>query len=485
MRIEHRAKIYLIIFVFLLNACAADGDLGGSDLQSQNSPANHREGTIDEPIFKGKIFVSESGMQHQQTVVLVHGIGDNAARDWDALVPVLQQSFHVIRFDLPGFGRSSKQKTLYTPEKYALVLKYVIDSYAKKPVYLVGHSLGGAISLRYAAIYPKDIARLILVDVSGVLHKLAYSEYLSELALGRMPTFYRDQKRNLKNFTGNLLEKMHNLTSKGEDLFGDSNVNPSELEISSPSEIAAYGLMQENFGALLEKVRAPTLIIWGAKDTIASIRVAKTLATTIPDAALVVMDYAAHVPMKDAPLVFNRLVQQQLSADGPQLMKLQAQHRYGLVPKNSLNTKRVGRCDKQRRMIFEGEYARLEIRDCKDVVIRNAHVGEVVVSNSWVDIENSQILGQKYGLLVRRARITLTASRIQAENAIGVATSRLDIVGTTLIGKKFAVTAIREWEGKKIKPKTTIVVLSVSRAQSPQYRGVLHGSRRVKLEQPL
>ena len=60
------------------NAAAADAKAAAAPLGDQT--------VIQEPVFQGRAVIYESGRQHKQSVVLIHGIGDNGARDWQALI---------------------------------------------------------------------------------------------------------------------------------------------------------------------------------------------------------------------------------------------------------------------------------------------------------------------------------------------------------------------------------------------------------------
>ena len=127
------------------------------------------ETVLREPVFHGQAHVYTAGPEDAPTVVLVHGIGANAARDWTELTAVLAKDFKVSSFDLPGFGRSSKGNERYTPKNYAAFVHYVVEKRVhKRPFFLIGYSMGGAIALRYAALYPQDVQALVLADVPGV-----------------------------------------------------------------------------------------------------------------------------------------------------------------------------------------------------------------------------------------------------------------------------------------------------------------------------
>ena len=82
---------------------------------------------VYEPVFGGETYVYETGKSHPKSIILVHGVGEEAASIWIKLMEVLAESYHVIAFDLPGFGKSNTQNVLYSPEKYSQFIKWVKD----------------------------------------------------------------------------------------------------------------------------------------------------------------------------------------------------------------------------------------------------------------------------------------------------------------------------------------------------------------------
>ena len=75
---------------------------------------------VKEPVFGGRIAVYRAGPKDAaQAVVLVHGLGKAAARDWENLIPVLAQRYAVYAVDLPGFGFSDKGNHHYSPDNMA------------------------------------------------------------------------------------------------------------------------------------------------------------------------------------------------------------------------------------------------------------------------------------------------------------------------------------------------------------------------------
>src|SRR5882672_1522432 len=99
---------------------------------------------IDEPVFGGQMVVYEAGRGNAREILLVHGIGDEAARDFRDHIAWLKKSFHVVAVDLPGFGASDKANVLYSPANYALVLKHVVGRRIEN-VRLVGSPESGQV----------------------------------------------------------------------------------------------------------------------------------------------------------------------------------------------------------------------------------------------------------------------------------------------------------------------------------------------------
>ncbi len=96
----------------------------------------------------------------------------------------LKDNYYVITFDLPGFGKSSKDNVEYTPERSAQVLDFLVSKFLdNRQFYLVGHSMGGAISLRSATLHQDKIKKLFVIDSAGILHKDSYGEFMIKIKL--------------------------------------------------------------------------------------------------------------------------------------------------------------------------------------------------------------------------------------------------------------------------------------------------------------
>jgi pimeloyl-ACP methyl ester carboxylesterase len=101
-------------------------------------------------------------------VVLVHGARDHA-RSWDWIADVLRHEWHVVVPDLRGHGDSSwSPDGAYIMPYYVSDLAQLIHQLGSEPVTIVAHSLGGAISLRYAGLYPERVSKLVAIEGLGL-----------------------------------------------------------------------------------------------------------------------------------------------------------------------------------------------------------------------------------------------------------------------------------------------------------------------------
>lgn len=406
---------------------------------------------VSEPVFEGRVCFHESNGGAAQTVVLVHGIG-GSADDWAAQIPLLAERYHVLALDLPGFGDSDGGSKHYTPENYAAVLHHLVGLRARLPILLIGHSLGGAVALNYAALHPDAVRRLVVADVAGILHRLAYNKFLVGNWLHGRSAEPRWSSELLQSFAGKFLEGMERFPFDSEDMLD----TPYGEGDGAERRIAAMALLDADFAPLLPRVTAPVLVLWGSEDRTAPLRTAEVLLRRLPRAWLEIIDGAGHVPMSAQPQLFNQHLLGFLSGDLPPPP---------VAREVAGDGERIGRCERQRNVRFEGRYRRIELHGCGDVHIENAHIGELYVFESRVNVEHSHIGGGELAVDVIGSDVKMTVVRLEGEVALRTARSRLDLAAVDIQASEAAVTAV----------SNSKAVFSLCRASSPHHQGDLHG----------
>jgi len=430
---------------------------------SDDDPAGARAIRIEEPVFKGHAYVYEAGKEHARSILLVHGLGDEGARDYRHQIPWLAQSFHVIAVDLPGFARSAKSNAPYTPGNYAAFLKFVADRFVRGPFVLVGHSMGGVVALRYAALHPNDVERLVVVDTPGILYRYALSSnYISRLGLDFLPSGL-DPFAPLTRLARTLLGRVERSNFDLEIILSTGILREKVLG-GDPNRIAGLAVALEDMSKVLPGIKVETLVIWGREDKIAQPRTGRLLAGKLARSQLVVIDEAGHEPMLETPERFRAALEPFLEnglAPPPRAAEMRKQGK--------------ARCENRRNLVYEGEYDTIVLNGCKGIRISNARVRELRIEASTVTIDNSAIGGGEVGLYARGATIEMTGGRIEGEVAIMAFGSRFDLAGVEVVGREAAMQA----------PEASSVVFSLCRVRSPHTNGNVHGYYAVVEDKPL
>lgn len=103
-------------------------------------------------------------------VMLIHGFAEDSSI-WKNQVPVLQHGFRLIIPDLPGCGLSD---AISNPEpemeNYAAIIKFILENEKINSCIMIGHSLGGYITLAFAEKYPA------MLTAFGLFHSTAYAD---------------------------------------------------------------------------------------------------------------------------------------------------------------------------------------------------------------------------------------------------------------------------------------------------------------------
>jgi len=118
------------------------------------------------PVPWGHISGKTYGNPNGQRVLVVHGWTDNCGT-FDLLVPLLSKSFYLVCIELPGHGESSHFPVgiPYNHIEYVAAIRRVVKNYLKWTKFdYLGHSLGAALGSIYAALFPTEVERLIMID---------------------------------------------------------------------------------------------------------------------------------------------------------------------------------------------------------------------------------------------------------------------------------------------------------------------------------
>lgn len=140
--------------------------------------------------------VRESGPRDGPPIVLIHCF--SCAMDWwDAMVPMLERGHRVVAVDLLGHGGSEKPASGYTPQNQAKVVAEALEHLRVSDATVVGHSLGGAVTVALAQEHPGLVGKAVIIDMPpdnsygdlGFIASLAFQPLLGEALWEIKPDF--------------------------------------------------------------------------------------------------------------------------------------------------------------------------------------------------------------------------------------------------------------------------------------------------------
>jgi len=203
-----------------------------------------------------------------EPLLLVHGLG-GAAANWLALAPLLLPGRRLLLPELPGHGGSEPPAAAPSLNVYADRLAALLDYEAAAPAAVVGHSLGGAIVLRLAIRRPDAVSALVLAGAAGISSATRNARYaLTVTGIVKPGRKLAPYRRRIAR--SNALKRA---------VFGrwgaaDPEALPPELVeafLSGPPRhtdtvSAAKALVRDDPRPDLDRVRCPSLVLWGARD---------------------------------------------------------------------------------------------------------------------------------------------------------------------------------------------------------------------------
>jgi pimeloyl-ACP methyl ester carboxylesterase len=219
------------------------------------------------------------GNPEKPLLLLVHG-GRDHARNWDWVARELCADWHIVAPDLRGHGDSAwATGGMYSMPEFVLDISRLLDALAEFPVTIIGHSLGGAISLQYSGVYPERVRRLVAIEGLGPAPELIQrirsrppQERMQEW-IGQMRELASRQPRRYPSIEAAAhrmqeanpflsAEQAHHLTVHGVARNEDGTFSwkfDNYVRATAP-----YRFDDQDMRALWSRISCPTLLIRGA-----------------------------------------------------------------------------------------------------------------------------------------------------------------------------------------------------------------------------
>jgi pimeloyl-ACP methyl ester carboxylesterase len=206
-----------------------------------------------------KFFYSESGKG--PTIVFIHGWLESHTT-FTNISKLLSAKYRCILIDLPGFGQSDAIDKV-TLNKISTTLEKVLDKIGVSKYYLVGHSLGGAVTLVYADKHKEEVKKIVLISPFVTFRQFSKS------------VFYL-----IRNIIPVVIHKI--LNWKKPNLYA---INAFKI---------MYLLSDTDLYKYLRKVRKDILLVYGTKDSLLSIRPLQPLLGIMNNIHLAIFEDVRH-----------------------------------------------------------------------------------------------------------------------------------------------------------------------------------------------
>jgi len=281
-------KLFILILSLILLGCAS----------GQNPQETESVGLIEKTtkIESFEICYHEGGKG--ETVLLLHGFG-GVKEMWFEFAQFLIPSYRVIILDLPGHGKSTKIiESSYTIEKQAERIEQFVNSLELSKFHIAGNSMGGTISGEYAVNYPDRLLSLGLFDTGGVLSN-EMSEFVSILMSEGKNILIAKNREEYDKVLEFVFFKIPSWSQERIDGSFEKSIADPELKEKIFEDITSGYQIPLQFN--LNKINAPTLILWGDKDRVLDVSCANILEKGISNSKTVIMKDMGHCPQMERP----------------------------------------------------------------------------------------------------------------------------------------------------------------------------------------
>ena len=232
----------------------------------------------------------KGSIEGREFILFIHGAG-GGQYTWSYQKGFFEREFNPIIIELPGHGESDgegeEEIVTYTEQVYAF-----LQAIGVRKVFLVGHSMGGAIVQTLVLTHPEVIHGIVLVG-TGVRLKV-------------LPKILNGIKNNFEEIVPKIIQFAYSRKTPSELI--ERGVNQMlqcrpEVLYGDFAACDRFDVMKE-----VEKIHLPTLILCGEDDELTPVKYSQFLHSRIEGSRLEVLPNAGHMVMMESPQAFNEKI---------------------------------------------------------------------------------------------------------------------------------------------------------------------------------
>ncbi len=177
------------------------------------------------------------GNEDAPTLLLIHG-GRDHCRNWDWVADALRNDYHIVAPDLRGHGDSQWMVGgAYSIIDYVYDIAQLVRQTKIAPMAVIGHSLGGSVSMLYTGLYPESVAKLVSIEGMGSYRMRTNSPNM-------VPGRLRHWVDNLRQLSGRIPRRYETL----EDAFHRMQTENPHLSSEQARHLTIHGSNQNEDG---------------------------------------------------------------------------------------------------------------------------------------------------------------------------------------------------------------------------------------------
>ncbi len=250
-------------------------------------------------------------------VILLHGYGAGIWV-WEKQIDFLSRFCRVYAPDLIGHGFSDRPKIDYTPQTYIRFFSDFMTGIGVDRATVIGNSMGGGLAWSFAALYPRRVDKLILIDCipPDVSNQVRNRSFRAMVIAERLPfllylAIAGRNKDSIRSILQECVADIRLITPEVVDRqYAISRIAGTTWTLYSTFRNAKHALKLKDD---LSRIDSPTLLIWGEKDIIFPATVGEGLQRAIRGSTLQIIQKSGHIPMWETPEEVNRSIASFLS----------------------------------------------------------------------------------------------------------------------------------------------------------------------------
>ncbi len=211
-----------------------------------------------------------------KTLILLHGWNTHGIKSWLQTLSFLEkESIKTIAIDMPGFGKSTEPKSVWSTDQYATFIKKVIDEVQpNSAVDIAGHSFGGSVATVLSVLYPSKINKLVLMSAAIIRNQPSTKQRI----ITKLSKLFGFIKKNP------LLRKIWHKITRAQDY----------TKLSGIMKDIFQKVVREDKLYILKQLEKETLIIWGENDKMTPLSDGKIIQENIKNSKIIIFKNVNH-----------------------------------------------------------------------------------------------------------------------------------------------------------------------------------------------